>query len=545
VENGVVIAPENASQEELATANASRLADLRVKNYLFQAIDRSIMETILTRTTAKDIWDAMKRKYQGSTRVKRAQLQALRREFEVLAMAEGETVDEYFARTLSIANKMKSFGETLEQVTIVEKILRSMAAKFDYVVCSIEESNNVTELTVDELQSSLLVHEQRIKGHQIQHEEQALKASNGGRGGGRGYRGRGGSSSKGRGRGRQNKETVECYKCHKLGHYQNECGENVNYAEIDEDEEEMLLMAKTSDAENVEEKWFIDSGCSNHMVGNKNWLYEFDDKYRDSVKLGDDSRMNVMGRGSLKLKIDGRVHVITSVFYIPGLKTNLLSLGQIQQKQVSILFRNDECRIFHDVKGLLLVTHMSANRMYSLKATVIVPQCLKVSKDDLTQLWHNRYAHLSMKGLNTLMKLEMVKGLPELKSSQDVCADCLTGKQHRDTFPKQTTWRASAKLELIHSDICGPINPISNGGNRYFITFTDDLSRKTWVYFLKEKSSALDTFIKFRALVEKESGCTIMGLRTDRGGEFVSNAFNDYCSRQGIKRQLTVAYTPQ
>jgi hypothetical protein len=62
---------------------------------------------------------------------------------------------------------------------------------------------------------------------------------------------------------------------------------------------------------------------------------------------------------------------------------------------------------------------------------------------------------------------------------------------------------------------------------------------------LKEKSSALDTFIKFRALVEKESGCTIMGLRTDRGGEFVSNAFNDYCSRQGIKRQLTVAYTPQ
>ncbi|MCI55692.1 hypothetical protein A2U01_0076943, partial [Trifolium medium] len=71
-----------------------------------------------------------------------------------------------------------------------------MNARFDYVVCSIEESNNVTELTVDELQSSLLVHEQRIKGHQIHHQEQALKATNGGRSGGRG---RGRSSSRGRG----------------------------------------------------------------------------------------------------------------------------------------------------------------------------------------------------------------------------------------------------------------------------------------------------------------------------------------------------------
>jgi hypothetical protein len=244
VEAGVTVAPANATPEQLATANASNLADLKVKNYLFQAIDRSIMETIHTRNTSKDIWDAMKRKYQGSTKVKRAQLQALRREFEVLAMGEDESVDEYFARTLAIANKMNYFGERLEQVTIVEKILRSMAAKFDYVVCSIEESNNVAELTMDELQSSLLVHEQRIKGHQNHHEEQALKATNGGRGGGRGYRGR--NSSRGRGRGRQNKEAVECYKCHKLGHYQSECGENANYAEV-EDEEEMLLIAKTSE----------------------------------------------------------------------------------------------------------------------------------------------------------------------------------------------------------------------------------------------------------------------------------------------------------
>jgi len=101
------------------------------------------------------------------------------------------------------------------------------------------------------------------------------------------------------------------------------------------------------------------------------------------------------------------------------------------------------------------------------------------------------------------------------------------------------------KFELIHSDVCGPINPQFNGGNRYFITFTYDFSRKTWVYFLHDKANVFDVFKKFKALVEGEFGCRIQCLRTDKGGEFTSNEFNNFCSNQGIKRQLTTAYTPQ
>jgi hypothetical protein len=110
IENGVVIAPANATAEQRRLADESKLRDLKVKNYLFQAIDRSILETILNRETSRDIWEAMQRKYQGSTKVKRAQLQALRREFEVLAMGESETVNDYFARTLAIANKVKEWS---------------------------------------------------------------------------------------------------------------------------------------------------------------------------------------------------------------------------------------------------------------------------------------------------------------------------------------------------------------------------------------------------------------------------------------------------
>ena len=109
IEDGVV--PIESQKE---TIEALRLKDIKVKNYLFQAIDRTIMETILDKGSSKSIWDSMKQKYQGSTRVKRAQLRALRREFEVLQMKEGEKVDEYFSWTLTIVNKMKAHGEKME-----------------------------------------------------------------------------------------------------------------------------------------------------------------------------------------------------------------------------------------------------------------------------------------------------------------------------------------------------------------------------------------------------------------------------------------------
>ncbi|CAL2226146.1 unnamed protein product [Prunus armeniaca] len=219
VEIGIPAAAEGTdlTEAQKKTIDDQKLKDLKAKNYLFQAIDRSILETILKMDFAKDIWDSLKQKYQGTTRVKRAQLQALRKEFEMLHMKDEESVNEYFGRTLITANKMRIHGERMEDVIIIEKILRSMTPKYDYVVCSIEESNDLDSLSIDELQSSLLVHEQRISRHTV--DEQALQVTHG-RGRGRnGYRGRG----RGRGRFGYDKSTIECYNCHELGHFQWEC----------------------------------------------------------------------------------------------------------------------------------------------------------------------------------------------------------------------------------------------------------------------------------------------------------------------------------
>ena len=161
-----------AQQKDL---EAKRLKDMKVKNYLFQAIERPILETIPSKDTSKDIWDSMKKKYQGSDRVKRAQLQVLRREFEILQMKDGESVTSYCGKVMEISNRMQVYGEKMEDVTIVEKILRSLVPKFDFVVCAIKESKDLGSLSLDELQSSLLVHEQKIN-RSSKVEEQALKA---------------------------------------------------------------------------------------------------------------------------------------------------------------------------------------------------------------------------------------------------------------------------------------------------------------------------------------------------------------------------------
>ncbi|KAK6140133.1 hypothetical protein DH2020_026131 [Rehmannia glutinosa] len=134
---------------------ALKLKDLKAKNYLFHAIDRATLETILSKDTSKQIWDSMKQKHQGNAKAKRVQLQRFRTEFETLRMKSGESVSDFFARTMTIANKMRIHGEKIEDVTIVEKILRSMTLKFNFIVCSIEESKDIDSLSTKIKRSKL------------------------------------------------------------------------------------------------------------------------------------------------------------------------------------------------------------------------------------------------------------------------------------------------------------------------------------------------------------------------------------------------------
>ncbi|MCO5577608.1 hypothetical protein L7F22_031439 [Adiantum nelumboides] len=138
----------------------------------------------------------------------------------------------------------------------------------------------------------------------------------------------------------------------------------------------------------------------------------------------------------------------------------------------------------------------------------------------------------------------LVEGLPTVRSPTGVCEPCQLGKQHRVAFPKQASTRASAPLALVHTDLCGPMSTSSLSGLCYMLVLVDDFSRYTWVSFLKLKSEAFGSIRDWKAMVEKEKDLKVKSIRSDRGGEFLSENFARWCKSEGIRRQLTTPYTP-
>jgi transposase InsO family protein len=124
------------------------------------------------------------------------------------------------------------------------------------------------------------------------------------------------------------------------------------------------------------------------------------------------------------------------------------------------------------------------------------------------------------------------------------CRGCTLGKNTKGPYPSSDS-RSKGILDLVHSDVCGPMTVSSLGGFLYYVTFIDDFSRKTWIYFMKTKDEVFSRFQEFKAQTENLTGKKIKVLRTDNGGEYTSNDFSDFCKEAGIKRELTVPYNPQ
>ena len=138
----------------------------------------------------------------------------------------------------------------------------------------------------------------------------------------------------------------------------------------------------------------------------------------------------------------------------------------------------------------------------------------------------------------------MVHGLPNMDFEGKFCEECVLNK-HGTSIQKKAEFWTKQPLKLIHTDICGPITLKSFSGKRYFIFFIIDYLRKTWAYLMKEKSEAFEVFKRFEVMVEKATGRHIKAVQSDRGGEYTSTAFMEYCEEQRIRRFLTASYTPQ
>jgi len=357
---------EEAETGEETVAQIKAQKERRAKDksalfLLFQAVDESGFEKIAEARTSKEAWDTLERSYKGADRVRQVRLQMLRGEFEALKMKESEGVADFVTRVRMVANKLKRNGEALTEGRVVEKVLRSLTEDFENVVCAIEESKDLEKMTIDDLASSLEAHEQRKKKKRQDVLEEALQAKmslkeekprNVDRGSGRDYGGhprkkevecfkcgkRGHfarecwsqkkveeSSSRARGD-RGSKKVIECFNCGKHGHYASECWskkrveENSNLVTVEEnacDEGVALLVDKGVEAEQ-EGVWYLDTGASNHMCGNRHMFAHLEEGVHGHVSFGDASKVRVEGKGHIIIQVkDGSQKLISNDFLCP------------------------------------------------------------------------------------------------------------------------------------------------------------------------------------------------------------------------------------
>ncbi|KAL0445802.1 UNVERIFIED_CONTAM: hypothetical protein Slati_1708100 [Sesamum latifolium] len=158
------------------------------------------------------------------------------------------------------------------------------------------------------------------------------------------------------------------------------------------------------------------------------------------------------------------------------------------------------------------------------------------------QIWHARLGHISKDRIRRLVDTKSLE-IDDLDHLPN-CESCLKGKMTKKPFVGQSAI-AKGLLDLVHTDVCGPLSIPARGGFSYFITFIDDHSRYGYVYLMRYKSEAFGRFKEYRLEVENQTSRKIKALRSDRGGEYLSGEFIDYLKENGILSQWTPPGTPQ
>jgi hypothetical protein len=225
----------------------------------------------------------------------------------------------------------------------------------------------------------------------------------------------------------------------------------------------------------------------------------------------DDYQYPIKGVGESNYKLDSWTPMkMKDVLYVPGLTKNLLSILALNKKGFRVAFIDGEVLMWPKGKTLEdpIVIGTEEGGLYKLKGHSYA--ALIHSTESPCELWHRILVHINYKALPYVSNA--VTGLPDFKvDHEDVCKGCAQGKNIKNPFPKSDS--KAGVLELIHSDVCDPMPSTSLSGYVYYVSFIDDYSRKTWVYFLKSKDEVFGKFKELKALIENLAKRKIKILR--------------------------------
>nr|GMD88070.1 Retrovirus-related Pol polyprotein from transposon RE1 [Ipomoea batatas] len=417
--------PANPTMAQMKLHKEKTLRKSKAKACMFSAVSSSIFTKIMRLKTANDIWDYLKKEYQGNERTRNMQILNLIREFEMMKMKEAETIKEYSNTLLGIANKIRLLDKDFLDDRIVQKILAPE-------------------------QRRMLRNEEPLEG--------AFQAKAEGSGGGQDRKN---FKKKKAGNNIKNetyppcphcKKTnhpqrkcwwrpdVKCRKCGKTGHMERICKSQQHEeakASTEQNDDDQLFVATCFATSNSSgDSWLIDSGCTNHMTNDRELFKELDKTTVSKVKIGNGVFLPIKGKGTLAIQSLTGVKYISNVLYVPDIDQNLLSVGQLIEKGFKVLFEDQWCLI-KDAQGKDVFKVKMRSKSFALNL-MEEEQMAFSSIVSNAELWHKRLGHFHHAGLIHMQRHNLVKGVPLLEDKVADCVACQYGKQvKRDKLDKK------------------------------------------------------------------------------------------------------------
>lgn len=525
-------------------------------------------------TTAKEAWDALKSQFARESILQKIRL---RQQYYSCRFQSGNSMLEHITHLRSLHDQLKEMGVSVDDKELAMTLLASLPEEFKPLITALD--------AVGEDQLSF----EKVKGMLLNDVDRSFDGTFGTRKSEDAFSARRsmGYSRRGRqGRGSSGPVSHEvkfdkpfrgtCHYCKEKGHFARDCPKknhkenaqrgngksSANCAEKNDSDPVIYVEAICEEAlitsdEMDNSGWIIDSGATQHMSFERDSLSDYIEfRQPCTVNLGDNGSILAYGKGTYHLLADldenSQPIALHDVLYLPDLKKNLLSVRAMTKLEASVEFKGNQCRISRN--GKLLAVGEMQGKLYMLK--IVSDEHINIAKDEIDiHLWHNRFGHLGMDNVEKLMKDKMVEGMKcsTKVGRKSVCEPCIMGKQHRVPYSKGSATRATRPFEVVHSDVCGPMSVDSLGGSKYFITFIDDYSRYTHVYFIKHKHEVMDKFKEFVNFTTNVTGKQmktlvtenlVKTLRSDNGGEYCSKKFDAYMKEKGIVHQTTVPYSP-